>query len=204
MSVDKESTLRIFRGIRLHFTTERYNCTKYNFLSRAGVKYPKDINIYGDLGRRFHSKQDLIEFLVCVMSSSDISYPQIIVDGYDYYNSMFVEWKKRRLRGVSGLIEEFRKLCAYLISNKISLKKYIYSGIIYDDIINKKICPELFIILDNLFRIKDLNKSNNTIFFLYFRNALYKYSLILKFDYEKINGLILEELKLHKQTSLFS
>lgn len=112
----------IYRSVRLHFESEKYDAIKYNFRVGGNMRAkPHEIHMFERLARKFPIRQTLIDFNVAYHVGYGKFY---VVDLFrPHAQDCYLEWQKRR----DSFMYQFKSSVATL-SERYSLDELLSCG----------------------------------------------------------------------------
>ena len=178
-----------YQAIRLHFTSESYDCFKYNFKTRTKAETyykAKGKQFYGKLSKLFSKVEDLDKYIVSHM----IEDKTFIGDMFE--NDIYKEWQKRNqsLGRVFSLdLEVLKETCER-----------------FDDLFDtsdghppiiklltrKQICIETVVIIDKLVGFIDRVDIKEPLVWPSLKMRLKKYSPFVEIDRDRYRKMLLQ------------
>lgn len=179
-----------YRALKLHFTTNNYDITKYNSKTKRSIRYNKGVlarlNVLTQKYKKFH----LIEYMVSNFINGDDYGGVFSVDGDDVY----LEWKKR----IQNLTYNFKKdinTIKDILNNTNDMSTLFEINnnnhpMILKLFYGKHIMLETIVILDNIYNFMQKSNINDDILWDKFSRLVLKYKPFLNVNKEKYESIV--------------
>lgn len=176
----------IYNAVHLHFTSDSYDCFKYNFKTRANEKSfykRKDKYFFSKIGDKY--SKNILDFFCAQYSDGDTNKWV-----GDMSEETYFEWKKRN----ESLSYYFEQDIKHLKSLTDSFDDLFVVGETYPPIIeeylNKNINPETVCVLHSLTGFIDRINILDPLLYPRVKSFIIKYTPFIKYDKSKIQKII--------------
>ena len=191
--IEPFTVYQCYLSIKRHFESDDYNAKTYNYKTNArqnAFLKRKDKYHFAKLGRRFDTKQELVQFLIAQFVDGKGGWIGNMIDDQE----TFTKWA-RRTQSLSYIFREDINKLAEKVDAFDELFR-IQNGNVYPYIITayleNEINIETVVILDQLllFMHKANKEVNDTILWPEVERKIRKYSSFISFDHIKAQKII--------------
>lgn len=189
--VEPFDAYRYYMAIKLHFESDTYDATKYNYKTSAKAASfwkRKDKYHFAKLGKRFNTAPELINYYVAQFSTDKKWIGDMLTD-----DTAWSEWQKRNQSLMYCFEQDIYKL-ADKVESFDDLFKPTFSPhpTVVTYYLQEEICIETVVILDQLTGFTKKLCVGDTIVWPEVSKKIRKYSPFVRFDKERAKEIVLK------------
>ncbi len=193
----------IFTAMRLHFTQK-----KFNYVDTIGKKKKVSISVnrwrelkererFEAFGAKFADEQHLMEYLIPAFVDTPDLFIWDIISDKERYKKLHDAWIKKKSRSIYYFHSECDEVFSKLRSINVSLRDFLFGGIICQWLTEGQISMETFIILDKLTFFLTKVADPGMLYNVYFSLIVEKYSMLMDVDVSRYSNLLEVSIKQH-------